>query len=77
MRSLTYRERLFVDYYLGESSESAVDAGAELGIHRLKSWGRDFSRKVQFRPPSRPARERPPSLPTRSWPGTPISRRAT
>ena len=26
MRSLTYRERLFVDYYLGESSESAVDA---------------------------------------------------
>ena len=26
MRSLTYRERLFVDYYLGDSSQSAVDA---------------------------------------------------
>ena len=30
MRSLTYRERLFVDYYLGESSESAVDAAPSL-----------------------------------------------
>jgi hypothetical protein len=44
MRSLTYRERLFVDYYLGESSESAVDAARrawypspeELGPRLLK-----------------------------------------
>ena len=42
MRSLTYRQRLFVDYYLGESSGSAVDAGAELAIAGLKRWGRDW-----------------------------------
>ena len=40
MRPLTYRQRLFVEYYLGESSGSAVAAGAELGINILTSWNR-------------------------------------
>ena len=42
MRPLSYRQRLFVEFYLGESSGSAVDATAELGIDGLQSWGRDW-----------------------------------
>ena len=34
----SYRQRLFVEHDLGESSGSTVDVGAELGIHGLNRW---------------------------------------
>ena len=38
MRPPSYRQRLFVEHDLGESSGSAVDAvRAELGIHGLRA----------------------------------------
>ena len=109
MRPPSYRQRLFVEYYLGESSRPAVDACAELGtaplpgrgqhagaatgieksekrgvqaarnapsedrkcwqllelgIHGLRSWGRNWSRKsprnTEFRRPSRSRRRKGP-----------------
>ena len=42
MRPLSYQQRLFVEYYLGESEASAADAAREPGIDALKRWGRDW-----------------------------------
>jgi Terminase small subunit len=39
MRSLTYRQRLFVEFYLGESSGSAVDAARRAGYRWPEKLG--------------------------------------
>jgi len=39
MRSLNYRQRLFVESYLGESSESAVDAARRAGYQSPEKLG--------------------------------------
>ena len=40
MGPLNYRQRLFVEHYLGESSGSAIDAAHGLDIDALKRTGR-------------------------------------
>ncbi len=40
MRPPSYRQSLFVEHDLGESSGSAGDPRAELGISDLTSWDR-------------------------------------
>ncbi len=49
MRSLTYRQRLFVDYYLGESSGSAVDAARRVGYRRPETLGPRLAGKDRVR----------------------------
>ena len=39
MRPLSYRQRLFVEFYLGESSESAADAARRAGYQRPEKLG--------------------------------------
>jgi len=39
MQSLTYRQRLFVEFYLGESSKSAVDAARRAGYRWPEKLG--------------------------------------
>ena len=62
----SYRQRLFLEHDLGESSGSAVDAAAELGIHGLKAWaatglGKSEKRGVQ-------AARNAPSEDRKCWP---------
>ena len=38
MRPPSYRQRLFVEHDLGESSGSTVDVVRELDIHGLNRW---------------------------------------
>jgi hypothetical protein len=39
MRPLSYRQRLFVEFYLGESSESAADAARRAGYQSPEKLG--------------------------------------
>ena len=49
MRPLTYRQRLFVDYYLGESSGCAVDAARRAGYSSPHPEGVRLLKKAPIR----------------------------
>ena len=49
MRSLTYRQRLFVDYYLGDSSGSAADAARRVGYRRPEKLGPRLAKEDRIR----------------------------
>src|SRR5271157_827749 len=47
MRPPSYRQRLFVEHDLGESSGSTVDVARRAEYPWPESWGRNWSRKVR------------------------------
>jgi hypothetical protein len=49
MRPLCYRQRLFVESYLGESSESAADAARRAGYQRPEKLGPRLAEKSEVR----------------------------
>ncbi len=49
MRSLTYRQRLFVEYYLGESAGSAVDAARRAGYSTPHPQGVKLLKRAPIR----------------------------
>ena len=66
MRPPSYRQRLFLEHYLGESSGSAVDAACRAGYPWPESSGRNWSRKVrETRSSSSQKRSEPAAHPCR------------
>jgi len=49
MRTLSYRQRLFVEFYLGESSQSSVDAARRAGYRWPEKLGPRLVKKSRIR----------------------------